>query len=54
MPLALLICATLAVCVLPFVSALAKQLRSASVKREFQLTPRVWRQGAQAARAPVT
>jgi hypothetical protein len=38
MPLALLICATLAICVLPSVSASAKEHRSASVKREFQLT----------------
>ena len=38
MPLALFICATLAACVVLPISALAKEHRSASVKREFQLT----------------
>src|SRR6516164_4563078 len=38
MSTALLICATLAVCVVLSVSALGKEHRSAAVKREFQLT----------------
>jgi hypothetical protein len=37
MPPALFICATLAACVVLPISALAKEHRSASVKREFQL-----------------
>src|SRR6516162_4122287 len=38
MPAALLICATLAACVILSVAASAKEHRSASVKHEFQLT----------------
>jgi hypothetical protein len=55
MPTALLIAAAFVVCLVLPGSASAKQPRSASVKGTFQLThPSVRRQGAQAARAPVT
>jgi hypothetical protein len=51
---ALVICATLVVCVVLSISASAKEHRSASVKREFQLTIHDRRPGKRVDPVPVT